>query len=269
MSAFPLPPDASGITDTWARNCRHFQTPRWNDPTPSPTQWVVFHPRVRAISPARGETSQRAPQLGRGEWTVDAPLAPCFSRRMLRSLPALAAALLLTPLLAHAEAPKVPPGSPEDQALYSDAKRAQDAVVIERSGAARLLTRMKTFGHAERLRAAAASDGGEKAKAAAVRLTAAEAGARKALAGLEANANIHRACRRTLLSFGQAMAAKKESPGAAYLPRRRDEVRVCRDRLEALAGPARMANAELRAAMDEADAVAPRATAAVPAGKAN
>jgi hypothetical protein len=184
-----------------------------------------------------------------------------------------AAAALAVPLLAAAlpaTRSGVPRGAPEDQELWRTTQAAQDSAFLERHIADQLLARIERAGYHDRLDARVEAGGEAAARAGELkrRLASAQAQARAALAAPGEGADMHSGCRRLLQSLAGSMMAPVGSPVAAELPRLRGEARACRDRLVAQVKPVADANAALRAALGEIDAVLPPATVGASATEA-
>ncbi|HET9553076.1 MAG TPA: hypothetical protein VFP50_08930 [Anaeromyxobacteraceae bacterium] len=180
----------------------------------------------------------------------------------------LALAFLFAPTLDGLAAPAaaaidddLPPGAPEDRTLYTAARDATQAIVLERTGAARAQQRVKAGQLLERLEAAAARAGPE----AAARLGALRA---RLLADWVADYDVltrqwpvdpTRGCSYPLLVMDGAM----RTPDAK--PEKRSELSMARAELTACLEKARFAVAALAEATRRLEASAAEAERALAA----
>lgn len=174
-------------------------------------------------------------------------------------------ALVLAVTAGAADVPSEPPGgTPEDQQLWRELDRGAAAAVVQLARLTQCSHRISYARPYQRLDAAAA--GGPKAVAERARALRAKLAAAAQVAddALPPDGGRVRACRYSLLYFGQRMDLLADPKISAEMPRYRDDARSCRDRMDALVVTLEPKADALEAVLAEVDTFLAELPAAVP-----
>jgi hypothetical protein len=162
-----------------------------------------------------------------------------------------------------------PPGSPEDVALWTRLRDAQNGSVIQMGRIAQASFRIRYSRYYERLDEASRSSPGPRAEEARRLRSRIEVAATQADQGIPKTGLKVRVCKYTLLHLDQRMSYPDDKAMAADMPKFRAEARSCADELAPFEAKMRPLAEALDAALTDAEAfldVEPEATKPGPAG---
>ncbi len=157
-----------------------------------------------------------------------------------------------------------PPGSPEDVALWTSLRDAQNGSVVQMGRIAQASFRIRYSRYYERLDEVARTSPGPRAEEARRLRSRIEVAARRADEGIPKTGLKVRVCKYTLLHFDQRLSYPKDKALAADMPKHRAEARRCADELVPFEAKVRPLAEALDAALTDADAFLEPEPAATP-----